>query len=126
MGSSIGAISFLKMSGQQVPKLASAVEIIDRPGVNGTANRVNALKAEEITVYTLEGMSSLNDAKNIADTYAALKGTNVTVVDDLGRSVSEVLVVDVRVLSVRNVLNPQPAGNDYLVRAVWLLKPTQA
>lgn len=126
MSSSIGSINFIKLSGPQVPKLASAVEIIDRPGVDGTASRVNALKAEEITVYTIEGKNSLNDAKAAADTYAALKGTIVTVVDDLGRSVDNVLVVDVRVLSAQNVLNPQPTNNNYLVRAVWMLKPTQA
>jgi len=125
MASSIDSITFIQMTGVKVPTLASAVEVIDRPGVDGYANRDNALKAEEIQVRTLEGINQLNDANDIADTYAALKGQRVTVVDDLGRSVEEVLVVDVRVLSVQTVLLSDPPDNNYLVRAVWLLKPTQ-
>ena len=125
MASSIGSINFIKMTGPQVPKLAAAVTIVDRPGTDGTINRVDELKAEEITVYTLEGINTLSNAKNAIDTYSALKGTNVTVVDDNGRSTADVLVVDVRVLRVQSVLNPQPVNNNYLVRAAWLLKPTK-
>lgn len=125
--SSIGAFEFLRMEGPQIPLLASAIEIIDRPGTDGEAFRVDALKAEELTVYTIEGVSSVNDAKSRADDYSALKGTKVTVEDDLGRSVDDVLVVDVRVLNTPQKLAlSEPAGIEYLVRAIWLLKPTKA
>lgn len=127
MASSIGTFEFLRMEGPQIPSLASFVEIIDRAGVDGTAFRIDALKAEELTIYTIEGVSYLSEAKTRADDYAELKGTKVTVVDDLEREVEDVLVVDVRVISTPQKLALSvPAGIDYVVRAIWLLKPTKA
>ena len=120
----IGAFEFLRMEGPQVPKLAAAVAIIDRQGTNSIASRVDALKAEEITVYTLEGITSVTTARAAADDYAALKGTQVTIVDDMGRSVSNVLVVDVRVTGVQETLFSDPPDLNYWINAVWLLKPT--
>ncbi|MHC4123924.1 MAG: hypothetical protein ACYSSI_10150 [Planctomycetota bacterium] len=122
--SSIGGFGFIRMEGPDVPMLAAAVAIIDRPGVNGTANRVDALKAEEITVYTKEAVTQLSTANAAADDYAALKGSYVTVVDDMGRGVYDVLVVDVRVLGKQAFLLSDPPDLNYIVRAVWLLKPT--
>jgi len=122
--SSIGSETFLSLSGPDIPKLAAAVEIIDRPGVNGTANRVDALKAEELTIYTLQSVADISAANAAVDDYAGLKGTKVTVEDDQGRSVSDVLVVDVRVIKKQKVLISSPWGTGALVWAVWLLKPT--
>jgi len=122
--SSIGSETFLSLSGPDIPKLAAAVEIIDRPGVNGTANRVDALKAEELTIYTLQSVADISAANAAVDDYAGLKGTKVTVEDDQGRSVSDVLVVDVRVIKKQKVLISSPSGTGALVWAVWLLKPT--
>ena len=123
--SSIGTINFIKMSGPDIPKLAAAVEIIDRPGVDGTASRVDALKAEELTVYTTEAVADISTANSRIDTYAALKGTTVTVEDDCGRSVDNVLVVDVRMTKKQKVLISSPPGTGALINAVWLLKPTE-
>lgn len=123
--SSIGSEIFLKLSGPDIPKLAAAVEIIDRPGVDGTANRVDALKAEELTIYTLQSVTDIDTANEAVDDYADLKGTKVTVEDDQGRSVSDVLVVDVRVTKKQQVPLSSPAGTGALVWAVWLLKPTK-
>ncbi len=120
----IGAFEFLRMEGPQIPLLAAAVAIIDRQGTNGTGSRVDALKAEEITKYTIEGVTSITTARAAADDYAALKGTHVTVVDDLGRSVASVLVVDVRVTGVQDMLFSDPPDLNYWINAVWLLKPT--
>lgn len=124
--SSIGSETFLRLSGPDIPKLAAAVEIIDRPGVDGTANRIDALKAEELTIYTLQSVADIAAANAAVDDYADLKGTKVTVEDDQGRSVSEVLIVDVRVTKKQKVLTSSPAGTGALVWAVWLLKPTAA
>lgn len=127
MSSSIGDFNFLQMQGPQIPLLASAVEIIDRAGTDGTASRIDALKAEELTIYTIEGIQYLADANIRADDYAALKGTHVIVIDDLGREVEEVLVVDVRVISTpQKMALSVPANINYVVRAVWLMKPTKA
>lgn len=124
--SSIGTFEFLRMQGPQIPLLASAVEIIDRHGVDGIASRIDALKAEEIILYTTEGVEDLADAKSRADDYAAYKGTHKIVIDDLEREVEEVLVVDVRVIGTpQKVQTTTPANINYLVRGVWLLKPTK-
>lgn len=125
MSSSISSFSFLRMTGPQIPLLASAVDIIDRPGVDGVAHRINALKASEITLFTIEGCELKATAISRPDDYAALKGTTVTIVDDQGRSVDDVLIIDVRILGPpQHVLNPQPVNNNYLVRAAWVVKPT--
>ena len=124
--SDIGAQTFLSMQGPDVPLLAAAVEIIDRPGLDGVASRVDALKATELTVYTIQKVEDVDEANDKADDYAALKGTKVTVIDDLGRSVSNVLIIDVRVTKKQKVLTSSPAGTGAIVWAVWLLKPTAA
>lgn len=124
MASSIGTFYFGKMTGPQIPSLAASVQIIDRPGTDGTVSRVNALKAEEVTKFTLEGVQLLATANARADAYAALKGYHVTVVDDLGRIVYQVLVIDVRVTRVQRVLAASVPTTNYIVYATWLLKPT--
>jgi hypothetical protein len=124
--SSIGTFTFMRMEGPQIPQLAAAVEIIDRPGTDGIASRVNALKAEELTENTIEGVSTLTIAQTRADYYAAYKGTCKTVIDDIGREVDNVLIVDVRVIKVQKVLTASLAGVNYLIYAVWLLRPTQS
>ena len=124
MSSGIGSFNFLRMSGPDVPKLAAAVEMIDRPGVDGVASRIDAFKAEELTVYTTEGVTNISTANSRIDSYASLKGTLITVVDDCGRSIDSVLVVDVRVQRKQNVLTSSDPGIGALVFAVWLLKPT--
>ena len=125
--SSIDIFEFLQMQGPQIPLLAKAVEIIDRAATDGTADRIDALKAEELTIYTIEGVEDLETANGRTDDYAALKGERITVVDDLGREVDEVLVVDVRVIRTpQNLALSVPAGIEYLVSAIWLLKPTKA
>ena len=125
--SSIGTFEFLQMQGPQIPLLAKAVEIIDRAATDGTADRIDALKAEELTIYTIEGVEDLATANGRTDDYAALKGGRITVIDDLGREVEEVLIVDVRVIRTpQNIALSVPSGIEYLVSAIWLLKPTKA
>ena len=123
--SSIGSITFIKMTGHQIPSLASFVELIDRPGIDGVANRTNAQKVRETTVFTTEGADSLSSANNAADRYAALKGTKVTIVNDLGREVEKVLVIDVWVMGANKILNCSDSNINYIIQAGWLLKPTQ-
>lgn len=123
--SGIGSFTFIKMEGPQLPALASAVQIIERPGVDGSAARTIAQKAELITKFTTEAVTHLATANAAADDYANLKGNQVTVVDDLGRSVNNVLVADVRVLAIRSLANCNVSTYNYLIEAVWTLKPTQ-
>lgn len=121
----IGSITFERMSGGSIPKLASAVEIIDREGIDSTGERKNAKKAGFIYVTTTKSYTSLNDLKDAVDNYALLKGSRVTVIDDLGREVNEVLVVDVKVPRLQCYANSSPTGKVGVAYANWVLKPTQ-
>ena len=123
--SSIGEFDFLQMIGPQIPLLSAAIEQIDRPGTDGTAFRDDAFKTADIVVQTVEGVSELATANLAADDYAALKGTMVTVVDDLARQVEDVIILDVRVTKVQAIATPSSgAMGNYLVFASWQLKPT--
>lgn len=123
MASSIGQFTFMRLSGAKIPDKAMTTAIIDRPGVDGVGYRYNALKAGQQTVETTETLISWSDAVERPDTYAALKGELVTVIDDLGRRVDNVLVVEVAVTAVQQIVNATDGAN-YLVRASWLLQPT--
>ena len=123
--SSIGAFSFIRMTGPQVPKLAVAMMPIDRAGVDGYAFREDAKKVPDIALQTVEGMALLATANSAADDYAALIGTEVTIVDDMARTVNNVMVLAVQVNRVQEIFTPSPASmGNYLVHASWLVKPT--
>jgi len=123
--SSIDPINFINMGGHQIPSLAAAVEIIDRPGIDGTGHRITAKKVRETVVYTTEGVDSLSSASDATDRYGELKGTKVTVINDLGREVDNVLVVDVWVMNVQKIIACSDSSIDYIIIAGWLLKPTE-
>ena len=120
----IGAIEFIKIEGPKIPQLAIRVETIDREGVDGEAFRSNANKVPEITVRTVQIVSSLSVANLAPDSYASLIGTYVTVIDDLGRTVYNVMVLDAKVLHTQKVEAPSPATFTYIVHGIWVLKPT--
>ena len=122
--SSIGALTFINMTGPQLPALASHIEAIDRPGVNGEAFRENAKKVQGIQVQTTMWVVSLALANAAIDNYSALKGTLVTVIDDNGRTVNNVMVLDVQVNRIRPILTSSPSGYSHSVNATWYLKPT--
>ena len=123
--SAIGAYTFLQMTGPQVPARAAAVEVIERPGVDGSAFREEAQKVPELILNTLAAATTLAAANLACDNYALLKGTLVTVVDQLGRTVPYVMVLDVRVTRVAPCAGSAPVGTNYLVWAQWWVKPTQ-
>lgn len=122
--SGIGAFSFLRMDGPSLPSIAPRIELIDRDGNDSTAFRTNAYKADLFQKQTIEGVSALLSAQTAADDYALLKGALVIVVEDIGRTIYYVLVVDVRVTQIQVSHNSSPSGINYLIKADWLLKPT--
>ena len=122
--SSIGGITFIKLEGPKIPQMAYRIETIDREGVDGEAFRLNAEKVPEITVRTIQAVETLSSANAAPDTYAALIGTYVTVIDDLGRSVTNIMVLDAKALHTQTVETPSPSSYNYLVYGIWTLKPT--
>ena len=104
--------------------LSSRVEEFSRPGIDGSGFRILAKRAPVSQKQTVAAVATLADANAAADAYDALKGSLVTVVDDLGRTNNNVMVIDVQVGSPRSVLKSVPTGINYLVDAIWTLKST--
>ncbi len=120
--SSIGALTFLRIEGKQLPPLATEIKPFERQGIDGSTFIENARKSEEIYWETVEGVGALATANMAANDYADMKGTIVTVVEDLGRTVNNVLVLDVRVMGVKQVFASSIEGVNYLIKANWILK----
>ena len=114
------------MAGPKIPQQAIAVRMVDRVGVDGNAFRFDAKKVPEIAVQTVQAVGSLAAANLAPDIYASYIGSYVTVVDDLGRNVSSVLVVDAKVTGSSVCQVSSPAGVAALVSGIWILKPTTA
>lgn len=121
--SSIGSFTFIQMVGPQIPTKQPTVAINDRAGVDGVSFRLNALKAGQLSVRTVATAATVPNTA--ADDYQAIRGTRVTVVDDMGRSTASVLVVDVVAETPRTVISSSPSGIYYLIAATWILQPTQ-
>ncbi len=120
--SSIGALTFFKMTGIQLPPLATELKTTEQRAIDGEGFVENARKSEASIVETIEMVSALATANMAANDYADIKGTIVTVVEDLGRTVNNVLVLDVRVMGVKQVFAPSIEGANYLIKANWVLK----
>lgn len=120
----IGAFTFIRMEGAQVPALAVQMTELDRPHVNGYVYRADAKKVPAIMLTTYEAVALAATANAAVDDYQVLIGSLVTVVDDRGRSVANVMITAVQVIGVNAMLTPVPAGNNYIVKAVWSVKPT--
>ncbi|AQT69970.1 hypothetical protein STSP2_03170 [Anaerohalosphaera lusitana] len=122
--STIGTITFLRMTGPQLPSLSTVVVPFQRPGVAGAGFRKEAAKADDYVLETVQAVGSQVSANQAANAYAAYKGQLVTVVDDTGKTTNAVMVLDARVTRVARVATSIPAGTEYLVYGRWSLKPT--
>lgn len=74
-----------------------------RPGVDGVSARTEGWRAPVTTVNTRTRLTASGQIKTLPEAYAALKGSLVTIVDDHGNSIYDVMVKDVRVLRVQRV-----------------------
>ena len=124
MASSIGTLSFLRMAGPKIPSSLPVVQTIDREGVDLSAFRVQAYKNAEVTVQTTQAVTSQALANAAPAVYASLIGTKVTVVDDLGLTTYNVMVIDARVTRTQLTASTSPAGTAAIVSGIWILRPT--
>ncbi len=123
--SSIGSISFMSMSGEPIPTLSMAVETFVRRGVDGVGFRTTSKKSRTVQKRTIKWFAFEADALDAVDDYAQLKGEVVSVTEETGRSISDVLVLDVITNQAQRISNSVPAGYNWQVEAVWQLQPTQ-
>jgi len=121
---SIGSISFIRMTGPKIPQALPVVQTIDREGIDLSAFRIQAYKNAEITVRTVQSVSTAALANAAPNAYAALIGSTVTVVDDLDLTTTDVLVVDARVVRTQLLAASAPTGSAALVYGVFVLRPT--
>jgi hypothetical protein len=119
---SIASFNFLQMKGPGIPEPSAGIESLDRPWVDGSAWRAMATKGAEFELETYEGVANVIEANGTEESYKALIGQLVTVVDDLGQTKPNVLVQGVRVIRKQATLSPTDTAATYLVQAVWALK----
>lgn len=120
--SSIGSYSFIKMDGPPMPTLGADVELLgEREYIDGTAWRLAATKGSQLEVRTVAGVNLVTDANTLESNYQALRGTQVTVIDDLGQTRNNVLIQGVRVIGKQRVLKATASSVNYLVTAVWAM-----
>ena len=101
-----------------------ALENVSRPGINGTAWSQTGLTSEETLAVSEVDRTNVAAVTTALAAYAAMVGTKQTVITGIGRTVTNVMVLDVRVLSAKRVetaVGGTTAGN-YLLRCQWRLQ----
>jgi len=91
----IGGYYMISLSHRPQP-MGETVREITRPEADGQAYAKQGLRAEATLAYAATDCASAAAARTEMAAYAAMRGALVTVVDDLGESYTNVLVVDVR------------------------------
>lgn len=91
----VGAVTFTFLYGR-IPAAQDAVELYDRPGLDGHGARKLGKRSPPATLRGVTFETSINNAGAQLVAAQALAGTIVTVVDDFGVSTSNVLIEDVR------------------------------
>jgi len=128
MSASIGGYGFIRLRGR-LRGMAERLAEITRPNVDGQAYRKSGKRAPVSSMESLVDIDTAENADALALNYEALKGTLVTVVDDLGIETQNVAVLDVDVSAARAVTGAGgglcESGSNYLVRATWSLQVTE-
>ena len=122
---SIGGYEFITIGGRLTPEAEELVPF-NRPGVDGTGYVKVGARAPERDFIAERDFDNATDLTSAINTYTALRSTLVTVVDDVGVSASNVMVLEVEVVSSRTVANAVggiTAGN-YLLRIRFRLQMT--
>lgn len=118
--------SFITFDG--VPQLASyeVKEIEENPGAAGVAYNVIGFKGPEFEVVSITGATDTSAVSAAIIAYNALKSSIVTVVDDLGISWTNILIIDVTITRRQKILRPvgDMAGYNYLIETRWRMRPT--
>ena len=122
---SIGGYTVLFVDGEMhVPGVK--VKDVTRTGQYGTTYLETGYGGAPFEIRTTVDVQTAGAVSTLKASYASLKGLLVTVVDDLGNTYQNYMVLDVQVVSARRVttmvggINASP---QYLVMASWTLQP---
>lgn len=106
---SVGAISFLTVRHGLLPK-GEVVEHYTRPGVAGVGLHKRGSKGTPFYLTASRDVANAAAVKTWIESCLALKGTTVTVVDDLGNSWTNVGILDVQVPETPRVIDAAVGG----------------
>ena len=120
---SIGSYDFITLKYGNAP-LGENVEEITRPGVDGIAYRKTGKRAVPFYMTGITTETSKGAVKTLVENYKKLQGTLVTVVDDIGNSWTNVMVLQMDYLGTKKVVSPV-GGGDYVVRSRFSLQDTE-
>lgn len=95
MAPKIGSHTMISVRGV-VHRLAKHIEVIEYPGVDGADFRDQGDRAPDTTLESVVDVSSSGGVPSTLDNYRDDIGSTVTVEDDFGRSLSNVMILDVR------------------------------
>ena len=120
----IGGIVFARIVGPQIGAPYPQPKLINRPGTDGQVVRLMPAKSAPVQWDTIEWVLPDRDAALAQERYNAIKPAFVTAIDDLGRFMDLVVVLDVKVLRVQKLAVAVPPAN-YAVYARWtLIRPS--
>ena len=116
----IGGIGFAQVTGPQLEAPFPFPKLSSRPGTDGQVVRLMPAKSEPIEWNTIEWVLPALNAAEAIERYRALQLDFVDAIDDLGRSMGWVVVLDVQVIKVVPLAIAVPPAN-YAVYARWTL-----
>lgn len=120
----IGAQSFIRLIGPPLMPMIERYETITRPNVDGVAYKERGKGNEAVELESLTECQDAAGVTNAIAAYKALVGTVVTVVDDAGRSITNVFVEEMRPLSQKAFIGA--VGGTYTsgvhLRCIWRLR----
>jgi hypothetical protein len=118
---SIASFTVTTWAGDQLEPATPQVGLIDPPAAkNGVAYAIGGYQANRGQVRTGQDTTDTTseDAEALAQSYRDLKGTGVTVVNSVGRTIEDVMVFDVRCEVAFN-----SGSGFWRVTAFWTLDP---
>ena len=112
----IGSLTIQAMRGTPQNELQS-VQVITRPGVDGTGLLVGEYQSQPFTVET-DYYSTLANVQTWRGTASTYVGTSVTMTDGLGEAWTDVIVLGLQyqILAVKGL-----GSSTHLIRAQWTL-----
>lgn len=126
MSNQIGQFTFVKLSGEIQPP-GPKVEVVQRPGLNGTAWRYIGFKGDPFMMESISFVTQNVDTHQLLINYRQSVGGSYTMVDSCGDN-WDVFVEDVRIQQPRFVIaavwGGHYYGNGYTTRCIWTLRMT--
>lgn len=120
----IGSLTFVSLAGPIPTPIGYQVEDVSAPGRDGHEFRIGPKRSAPFRMISTVDIAAANLA-TVAQSYAAAKGSKVTVKDNVGTDWTNVVVLDVRLLPAVPMLagvGGINAGSNMILQAEWTLQ----